>query len=87
MYNALVDAFAIPGKLNTSSLADMITQSQKKFKASPCSYTRDFHLIVLQDTGVLGNFLENQDLPRWHNMSVDVQSLWNAMVFNFMSDG
>ena len=40
-----------------------------------------------QDPGVLGNFLENQDLPRWHNVSVDPQSLWNAMVFNFMSDG
>lgn len=36
---------------------------------------------------MLGNFLENQDLPRWANISVDVQSLWNAMVFNFMSDG
>jgi alpha-amylase len=27
------------------------------------------------DTTVLGNFLENQDVPRWHNLSVDPQSL------------
>ena len=29
----------------------------------------------MQDITVLGNFLENQDLPRWHNQSVDPQSL------------
>ncbi|KAJ7184194.1 alpha-amylase [Mycena filopes] len=32
-----------------------------------------------KDTTVLGNFLENQDIPRWHN--------FNAMTFSFMSDG
>ena len=32
MYNALVDAFAIPGKQNISSLVDTIAQSKKKFK-------------------------------------------------------
>ena len=36
---------------------------------------------------MLGNFLEDQDLPRWANISVDIQSLWNAMVFNWMTDG
>lgn len=41
----------------------------------------------LQEPAVLGNFLENQDLSRWANMSVDPQSLWNAMTFNFLSDG
>ncbi|KAJ7043269.1 alpha-amylase [Mycena alexandri] len=40
-----------------------------------------------QDTTVLGNFLENQDIPRWHNLSVDPQSHYNAMTFSFMSDG
>ncbi|KAJ7929301.1 glycoside hydrolase family 13 protein [Mycena leptocephala] len=39
------------------------------------------------DTTVLGNFLENQDVPRWHNLSVDPQSLYNAMTFSFLSDG
>jgi len=42
---------------------------------------------LFEDTTVLVNFLENQDVPRWHNISVDPQSLYNAMVFNFMSDG
>ncbi|KAJ6618289.1 glycoside hydrolase superfamily [Mycena sp. CBHHK59/15] len=26
-------------------------------------------------------------VPRWHNLSVDPQSLYNAMTFNFLSDG
>jgi len=71
MYTALVEAFTIPGPQNISALSNMITQSKAKFI----------------DTGILGNFLENQDLPRWHNQSVDPQSLYNAMAFNFMSDG
>jgi alpha-amylase len=28
-----------------------------------------------QDTTLLGNFLENHDVARWHNLSVDPQSL------------
>ena len=36
---------------------------------------------------MLGNFLEDHDVPRWANLSVDPQSMWNAMIFNFMSDG
>lgn len=71
MYDSLVEAFTIPGPLNTTAVSDMMTQSKALFK----------------DTGLLGNFLENQDAPRWHNISVDPQSLYNAMVFNFMSDG
>lgn len=71
MYNALVEAFAIPGHQNMTAVTDTIVQAKKKFK----------------DPGLLGNFLENQDLPRWNSFSVDPQSLWNAMVFNFMSDG
>lgn len=38
-------------------------------------------------TLVLGNFLENQDVPRWANISVDPQSLYNAMTYTFMWDG
>ncbi|KIJ17255.1 alpha-amylase [Paxillus involutus ATCC 200175] len=71
MYGALVDTFTIPGKQNISALTDMIAQSKQKFT----------------DPRLLGNFIENQDIPRWHNLSVDPQSLYNAMVFNFMSDG
>jgi len=71
MYYALTEAFVIPGPQNMSAVVDMVNQSKQKF----------------QDTGLLGNFIENQDVPRWHNQSVDIQSLYNAMVFNFMSDG
>ncbi|THH31745.1 hypothetical protein EUX98_g2435 [Antrodiella citrinella] len=71
MYTALTDAFAIPGTLNSSSITDTLAQYKTKFK----------------DPGLLGNFLENQDLPRWANFSTDPQSMYNAMVFNFMSDG
>lgn len=71
MYGALTEAFAIPGQLNTSAITETMEIYKTKFK----------------DPGLLGNFLENQDLPRWANMSVDPQSMYNAMVFNFMSDG
>lgn len=71
MYGVLVDAFAIPGARNVSAVADTIAQSRKLFK----------------DPGLLGNFLEDQDVPRWANFSVDPQTLYNAMVFTFMSDG
>ncbi|KAF9793255.1 alpha-amylase [Thelephora terrestris] len=71
IYDALVEAFQIPGPTNTSGLA-LVHDAMKN---------------GLSDVTVLGNFLENQDLPRWHNLSVDPQSLYNAMVFNFMSDG
>ncbi|EPT01849.1 hypothetical protein FOMPIDRAFT_162705 [Fomitopsis schrenkii] len=70
-YNALVSAFAIPGAQNMSALTEKITQSQKSFK----------------DPTLLGNFLEDQDVPRWGNLSVDPQSLYNAMVYSWMSDG
>ncbi|RDB21011.1 Alpha-amylase 1 [Hypsizygus marmoreus] len=71
LYSALVEAFAIPGPQNVTALAQVFDESKKKFT----------------DTGLLGNFLENQDLPRWHNQSVDPQSLYNAMVLNFLTDG
>jgi len=71
LYYALVAAFGIPGPQNMSALTTILSQSKT-------GYT---------DTTVLGNFLENQDVPRWHNLSVDSQSLYNAMTFTFMSDG
>ncbi|KAK7023885.1 Not1-domain-containing protein [Favolaschia claudopus] len=71
LYNALLAAFALPGPQNMSALMDYIEQSKKTFK----------------DTTVLGNFLENQDVARWHNLSVDPQSLYNAMTYTFLSDG
>lgn len=71
VYDALVEAFQIPGPANTSGLA-LVHDAMKS---------------TMSDVTVLGNFLENQDLPRWHSLSVDPQSLYNAMVYNFMTDG
>ncbi|KAG1759096.1 glycoside hydrolase family 13 protein [Suillus occidentalis] len=71
MYTALLNAFTIPGQQNTSAVADMIAQEAAKFK----------------DPTLLGNFIENQDIARWANLSSDPQTLYNAMVFNFMTDG
>ncbi|KAG8937107.1 hypothetical protein FRC02_006307 [Tulasnella sp. 418] len=71
MYSALREAFAVPGDLNMTGLVSVFDQSKKAFS----------------DLGLLGNFLENHDLPRWSNFSSDPQSKWNAMTFNFMSDG
>lgn len=59
MYSALTSAFAIPGPQNMSALVSMIQETQKLYP----------------DPTVLGNFLENQDVPRWANISVDPQSL------------
>lgn len=59
MYTALKQAFVIPGPGNVTAISDTLAESKKQFK----------------DMTLLGNFLENQDLPRWANMSVDIQSL------------
>ena len=59
VYDALVDAFKIPGDANTTGLAQVHDAMKAHFG----------------DVTVLGNFLENQDLPRWHNLSLDPQSL------------
>ena len=59
MYSALVDAFAIPGKQDILVVTDMIEKSQSLYT----------------DPTVLGNFIENHDLPRWASFSVDPQSL------------
>jgi len=36
---------------------------------------------------ILGNFLENHDLPRWRNATVDPQLAYNAMVAQFVFEG
>lgn len=71
LYYGLVSAFGNPNATNMTALTSVISQSQSTFK----------------DTGLLGNFLENQDVPRWSGQSQDPQSLYNAMIFSFMYDG
>lgn len=69
MYRALVDTFGIPGTLNSTGLANTIEESKRRFT----------------DTTLLGNFVENHDLPRWRNHSVDIQSLQSVLVFSYFS--
>ncbi|KAI0057115.1 alpha-amylase [Artomyces pyxidatus] len=71
LYDAIVQGFTIPGPGNITGVTTVLQQIQQSFK----------------DPTLLGNFLENQDNPRWHSISVDPQSLYNAMVLTFMSDG
>ncbi|THV08060.1 glycoside hydrolase family 13 protein [Dendrothele bispora CBS 962.96] len=71
LYSSLLQGFTIPGPANITAVTDTLTQSKKLFK----------------DTTVLGNFLENQDVPRFASQSVDPQSMNNAMTFTFMYDG
>ncbi|KAF8526445.1 glycoside hydrolase family 13 protein [Gautieria morchelliformis] len=71
IYDALTQAFVLPGPQNMNTLVRVMNQSKQQYK----------------DVSVLGNFLENQDVPRWTNISADIQSMFNAMVFTFMSDG
>ncbi|KIR67164.1 alpha-amylase [Cryptococcus bacillisporus CA1873] len=37
--------------------------------------------------GLIGNFLENHDLPRWRNTTADSQLAYNAMVVQFLFEG
>ncbi|ORY32604.1 glycoside hydrolase superfamily [Naematelia encephala] len=39
------------------------------------------------DPGLLGNFIENHDLPRFRNVTADPQLAYNAMVAQFIFDG
>lgn len=59
LLQGIVDAFTIPGPKNISALETAMKTNLDLFK----------------DVGLLGNFLENQDVPRWANLSVDPQSL------------
>ncbi|KAG9016069.1 hypothetical protein FRB93_011543 [Tulasnella sp. JGI-2019a] len=73
-YSALTEAFSVSGPRNMSNLVDLFTQARDPQTG-------------FSDPTLLGNFMENQDLPRWSNISVDPQSNWNALTFSFMSDG
>ncbi|KAH9981459.1 alpha-amylase [Lactifluus volemus] len=71
LYDAIVQGFTIPGPSNLSGLATVMGQIQASFK----------------DPTVLGNFLENQDVPRWHSISVDPQSLYIPIVYYGQEQG
>lgn len=76
LYNALVQAFGITGQ-STDGTLDLTVLERK---------VNDMN-GAFADVGVLGIFLENHDVPRWSNISVDPQSLYNALTFLWMTDG
>ena len=44
-------------------------------------------LTQFPNPSVLGNFLENHDLPRWRNATADPQLSYNALMAQFIFDG
>ncbi|OWZ60335.1 alpha-amylase [Cryptococcus neoformans c45] len=44
-------------------------------------------LGTFPNPGLIGNFLENHDLPRWRNTTADSQLAYNAMVVQFIFEG
>lgn len=71
IYNGIMEAFQYPGPRNMSGLVAHINGVQAAFP----------------DPGLLGNFIENHDLPRFRNTTSDPQIAHNAMVFQFLYDG
>ncbi|KAG8848397.1 hypothetical protein FRB91_010836, partial [Serendipita sp. 411] len=76
LYWELVKAFAITGQSSTGALdLTLLEGALGRMKST------------FPDISSLGNFLENHDVPRWSGLSVDPQSLFNAITLLYMSDG
>lgn len=87
MYYAVVDAFGQPNGPMRNLTAALATV-QKAFPVRCCRLRSTGSTdATAQDPGLLGNFLENHDLPRWRNSTADPQLAYNALVWSFMSDG
>ena len=71
VYFGMMDAFQLPGPQNISSLVSAMEGVNK----------------TLPDTHSLGIFMENHDLPRFANTTVDPQSIFTALAFTFVTDG
>ncbi|KAG8829376.1 hypothetical protein FRC17_006686 [Serendipita sp. 399] len=76
LYWELVKAFAITGQAIEGTLdLTLLDGALGRMKST------------FPDFSALGTFLENHDVPRWSGLSVDPQSLFNALTFLYMSDG
>lgn len=71
VYFGMMDAFQLPGPANMSSLVDVLTKVNE----------------TLPDTHALGVFIENHDLPRFANTTVDPQLQFTTLAFQFVIDG
>lgn len=75
LYDAIVQGFSIPGPRNMSNVSAVMGQIQNSFKVCCIHLATAVTNSSRQDPTTLGNFMENQDVPRWHSISVDPQSL------------
>ncbi|KAG8829594.1 hypothetical protein FRC17_006333 [Serendipita sp. 399] len=76
LYWELVKAFAITGQATEGTLdLTLLDMALGRMKST------------FPDFSALGTFLENHDVSRWSGLSVDPQSLFNALTFLYMSDG
>lgn len=67
----MMDAFQLPGPANMSSLVNALEGVNK----------------TLPDPHALGVFIENHDLPRFANTTVDPQLQFTTLAFQFVIDG
>ncbi|BEJ14866.1 hypothetical protein CspHIS471_0406330 [Cutaneotrichosporon sp. HIS471] len=70
-YNGLVEAFSVKPHRNMTDLTERIIGTLSQFP----------------DPGVLGNFIENHDTPRFKNITADPRLVYNAMVGQFLFEG
>lgn len=71
LYNAIAKAFSVAPHANISDLIDGTKEVLGKFPRPE----------------ILGNFIENHDVPRFRNITADPRLAQNAMVAQFMFEG
>lgn len=71
VYYGMMDAFQLPGPANMSSLVSALEGVNS----------------TLPDPHALGIFIENHDLARFANTTVDPQLQFTALAFQFVIDG
>jgi alpha-amylase len=87
LYYGIVNGFGTPAA-NISAFVSVANQVLTSFPVCPLRFCLSEMLMKpLQDPSLLGNFIENHDLPRWRNATVDPQLGYNAMVAQFIFDG
>lgn len=87
LYYGLTAGFGTPMG-NMTHFVDIANQVMTTFPVSRlnvhlCRTAKPCH----QDPSIIGNFIENHDLPRWRNVTVDPQLAYNALVASFIFEG
>ena len=84
LYYSITAAFGTPMG-NMSHFIDISGQVLQNFPVSSAIGCRD--LTDNQHPEYIGNFIENHDLPRFRNATVDPQLAYNAMIVQFVFEG